>query len=143
MLYLLGPLRIETWPFNVSEVGEFGSSDFAVKPVAGAEQPLEFVGEGANEITLEGVIWPSERDGGEALDSLDLLTQMRASGRPQYLMRGDGRPMGWHAILAVSKRSDFLERDGVGRRVKVSIDLRRAPKPANEVFFSLMTRLFQ
>lgn len=141
MLYMLGPLRIETWPFNVSEVGEFGSADFAVKPVVGAEQPLEFVGEGSNEVTLEGVIWPSERDGAEALESLELLSQMRASGRPQYLMRGDGRPLGWHAILGVAKKSDYLERDGIGRRVKVSIDLRRSPKPSAELFFSLMARL--
>ena len=141
MLYTIGPLRIETWPFNVTDVGQYGSADYAVKPVVGAEQPLEFVGEGANEVSLEGVIWPSERDGAEALNSLDILSQMRASGRPQYVMRGDGRPLGWHAIIGVSVRSDYLDVDGVGKRVKVSIDLKRAPRPSAQTFFSLVSRL--
>lgn len=141
MLYMVGPLRIETWPFNVTDVGQYGGADFAVKPVVGAEQPVEFVGEGSNELSLEGVIWPSERDGPEALYSLEMLGQMRASGRPQYVMRGDGRPLGWHVITSVATRSDYLDVDGVGRRVKVSIDLRRAPRPSAQTFFSLVSRL--
>lgn len=141
MLYMLGPLRIEVWPFNVADVQETGETDFAVKPVVGAEQPLEFVGEGANEITLEGVIWPAERNGEQALGGLELLTQMRASGLPQFLMRGDGRPLGWHAIVSVSARSNHLGRDGVGKKITVSISLRRAPTPAPQAFFSLISRL--
>lgn len=141
MLYMLGPLKIEVWPFNVESVDETGGSDFAVKPVVGAEQPLEFVGEGSNEVRLDGVLFPSERDGTVALSSLDILTQMRSSGRPQYLMRGDGRAMGWFSIMGVSSRSSRLERDGIGRRVALSIELRRSPKPSAQAFFSIVSRL--
>lgn len=141
MLYMLGPLRIEVWPFNMDRVIEVGSADYAIKPVAGAEQPLEFVGEGANEISLDGMIWPSERSGGQALNSLEMLSQMRASGRPHYLMRGDGKPLGWYAILTVATRSSHLDRDGVGKRINVAIDLRRAPRPSAQSFFSLISRL--
>jgi uncharacterized protein len=141
MLYMLGPLRIEVWPFNVDHVSESRGADYAVKAVVGAEQPLEFVGEGANEITLDGLVWPAERGGEGALGSIELLSQMRSSGKPQYLMRGDGKPFGWFAILGVSTRSDFLDRDGVGKRVGVSISLRRAAKPSAQTFFSLISRL--
>lgn len=141
MLYMLGPLRIEVWPFNVDDVGERSASDYAVKPIVGAEQPVEFVGEGANEISFDGALWPSERNGAEALGSLELLTQMRTSGKSQYLMRGDGKPFGWYVIMGVSTRSKYLERDGVGRMIRVGIDLRRAPKPAAQSFYSVMAGL--
>jgi len=141
MLYMLGALRIDTWPFNVKDVQQTGATDYAIKPVVGAEQPLEFVGEGANEFTLEGSLWPSERGGAAALGGLELLTQMRVSGRPQYLMRGDGRPFGWYSILSVGAKSSYLGPDGVGKQVGVTINLRRAPKPSAQSFFSLMMRL--
>lgn len=141
MLYMLGPLRIEVWPFNVESVSATGATDYAVKPVVGAEQPLEFVGEGANEMTLDGFIFPSERDGASALGSLEKLTQMRASGKPQYMMRGDGTPFGWWAIMTVAQKSEHLERDGIGRQVGVSINLRRAPKPSGASFFDIISRL--
>lgn len=143
MLYMLGPLRIEVWPFNVDDVSEYGTADFAVKPVVGAEPPLEFVGEGSNEMSLDCALFPSERNGAEALSSLDRLNQMRASGKPQYLMRGDGKPFGWYAIMGVQTRSKHLERDGIGRLVRVSIDLRRSPRPAAQSFFSVMAGLIR
>lgn len=136
MLYLLGSLKIEVSPFNVHAVGEAGETEFAVKPVVGVEPPLEYVGEGGNTITLDGRLFPEALGG---LDSLELLRQMRASGRPQYLMRGDGRPFGWHVILRHSTQSDHLDRDGVGKLVTVSISLRRSGAPASSSFFSLMT----
>ncbi|MBN9033310.1 MAG: hypothetical protein BGO05_05515 [Rhizobiales bacterium 63-7] len=141
MLYMLGPLKIEVWPFNVENVDELGGTDFAIKPIAGAEQPAEYVGEGANELRLDGKIWPSERDGDAALTSLEVLTQMRVSGRPQYLMRGDGRAMGWYSVMSVAVRSSNLERDGIGRKVSVTIELRRSPGPASQDFFSIVSRL--
>lgn len=138
MLYLLGPLSIEVAPFNVHEVDESGATDFAVKPVAGAEQPLEYVGEGANEITLTGRLFPQALGGS---GGLELLRLMRASGRPQFLMRGDGRPLGWHAITRVTTGSRHLDRHGVGRLIEVSIQLRRSSTPGAASFFGLIKGL--
>ena len=140
MLYMLGALRVEVWPFNVHEVSQSGETDYAVKPVVGTEPPLEYVGEGANEMSLSGRLFPYELGG---LDELALLEQMRASGRPQYLMRGDGRPLGWFAIQSVSARSSYLGRHGVGRQVDVSISLRRASAPPATAYFSLVASLFR
>lgn len=140
MLYQLGALSIQVAPFNVHDVSETGDTEYAVKPVVGREPPLEFVGEGGNEMSLSGRLFPHEFGG---LSELDVLQQMRSSGKPQYLMRGDGRPLGWFAILTVDAKSSFLDRKGVGRRVDVSISLRRAQTPSAQSFFSLMAGLLR
>lgn len=138
MLYALGSLIIDVEPFNVDRVSEQGSTDYAVKSVAGVEPPLEFVGEGGNEMTLSGRLFPRALGG---LNELELLRQLRTSGKAQYLMRGDGRPMGWFAILSVSTNSEYLDGRGVGQQIAVQINLRRASKPADRNFFSLMSGL--
>jgi len=138
MLYSLGSLSIEVAPFNVHDVSETGSTEYASKPVAGAEPPLEYVGEGANEMSLSGKLFPMAIGG---LDELELLTQMRVSGKPQYLMRGDGTPIGWFAITQVSSRSSYLGGQGVGRQIDVSISLTRSQKPSAQSFFSLLAGL--
>ena len=138
MLYLLGALKIEVAPFNVHEVGQTGETDYAVKPVAGIEQPLEHVGEGSNTTTLAGRLCPEALGGA---DGLAILGAMRASGRPQFLMRGDGLPLGWHAITQVETNARFLDGRGVGKMVEVNITLRRAATPEPQVFFSLMQGL--
>jgi len=140
MLYLLGALKIEVAPFNVHDVSESGATDFAAKAVVGAEPPLEYVGEGANEITLNGRLFPAALGGGSGLT---ILNAMRTSGRPQFLMRGDGRPLGWQAILSTDARSEYLDGRGVGQRIDVSIKLRRASAPSAGVFFSLMQGLLR
>lgn len=67
-LYMLGSLRIEVAPFNVHEITESGETEYAVKPVVGAEPPLEFVGEGANTVSLSGRLFPYQLGGMDELD---------------------------------------------------------------------------
>lgn len=138
MLYQLGALAIQVAPFNAHEVSETGEAEYAVKPVVGREPPLEFVGEGGNEMTISGKLFPHELGG---LTELELLRQMRASGKPQYLMRGDGRALGWWAITSVGASHSYLDRKGVGRQIDVNISLRRAQTPSAASFFSLMAGL--
>lgn len=138
MLYTLGSLAIKVAPFNVHSVSESGSTDYAAKPVVGIEPPLEYVGEGTNEISLSGRLFPQAIGG---LDELELLRQMRASGKPQYLMRGDGKPLGWFVITQSSARSSYLDAHGVGKQIEVDISLTRAQTPSAQSFFSLVARL--
>lgn len=138
MLYTIGALTVEVAPFNIHDFYESGRTDYAAKPVAGAEQPMEFVGEGTNELSLSGQLFPRHLGG---LDELDLLRQMRVSGKPQYIMRGDGTPYGWWVITDVNLRSRFLDRDGVGKQIEMTIGLTRSKKPADQSFFSLIAGL--
>lgn len=137
-LYTVGPLKVQVAPFNVADVSERGSTDYAAKPVVGIEPPLEHVGEGANEMTLSGQLFPQAIGG---LNELEMLRQMRTSGKPQYVMRGDGRPLGWFAIISADARHSYIDGQGVGKVIEVSISLRRAQTPSARSFFSLISGL--
>jgi phage protein U len=97
------------------------------------------VGEGANTWQLSGRLLPEKLGG---LAELDVLHLMRISGLPQYLMRGDGKPLGWVVIESVSEKSSYLGSNGVGQIIEVSISLRRSRKPENSSFFSIISGLF-
>lgn len=86
-------------------------------------------------MTLSGSIFPKAIGG---LEELAQLSALRQSGRPQYVMRGDGTPMGWFAIESHSANSSYLDAQGVGQRIDVQIKLRRAGAPPATSFFSLM-----
>lgn len=139
MLYQLGVLSVKVQPFNVNKVQSDRSTDYVPKPVLGAEPPMEYVGEGANTWRLSGDLFPKVIGG---LNELQLLQAMRESGRPQFLLRGDGTPMGWVVIEKVSTREEHLAADGVGQKITVDIEVRRAGRPSRLALFSILLGLF-
>ena len=139
MLMVLGPIQFEVWPFNATEYEHGHETSFAEKPVLGIRPPLEWVGDGPEVWTLHARIFP-RRFGG--LEDLKKLAQARASGKPQYLMRGDGAQMGWVVIEKVDERSTYLDAKGVGQVIEVDISVKRSSKPSNGSYFSLLSGLF-
>ena len=139
MLMVLGPIQFEVWPFNATEYEHGHETSFAEKPVLGTRPPLEWVGDGPEVWTLHARIFP-RRFGG--LEDLKKLAQARASGKPQYLMRGDGAQMGWVVIEKVGERSTYLDAKGVGQVIEVDISVKRSSKPSNGSYFSLLSGLF-
>jgi phage protein U len=139
MLMVLGPVQFEVWPFNATDYEHGHESAFAEKPVLGTRPPLEWVGEGPETWTIKARIFP-RRFGG--LEDLKKLAAARASGRPQYLMRGDGAQMGWVVIEKVQERSTYLDANGVGQVIDVDISVKRSAKPSNGSFYSLLSGLF-
>ena len=139
MLMSLGPIKFEVFPFNAAEYGHDHETSFAEKPVLGARPPLEWVGEGAESWSITAKIFPHKFGG---LGDLKKLYQVRAAGRPLYLMRGDGAQMGWVVIEKVSERSSFLDAQGIGKVIEVDISVRRSAKPSNGSFFSVFSGVF-
>ena len=139
MLMMIGPVQLRVWPFNAEAYDHSHEASYAEKPVLGARPPFEWVGEGREKWTILGRLFP-KRFGG--LSGLDALRAARASGSPQYLMRGDGRMMGWVVILSVSESSTHLAADGVGQVIDVSIEVARASRPSSGQFFGAIARLF-
>lgn len=140
MLMAIGPARFQIAPMNATRVGHKHASAFAEKAVIGARPLLEFVGEGHEEWKVVGTIFPHKFGG---LGDLELLRQARASGRPQYMMRGDGRVMGWVVILDVTETSSYLSSTGVGRVIEIEVTVRRSERPSGGSFFSIMKSVFE
>ena len=139
MLMMLGPVQFDVVPFNTSDYSRGHEAGFAEKPVLGARPPLEFVGEGPESWTIKAKLFPGKFGG---MGQLERLYQARRSGRPQYLMRGDGAVMGWVVILSVQERATYLDRKGVGKVIEVDISVKRCGSPSPGSFFSLMADIF-
>lgn len=135
MLYQLGAVQFELI-FNPQSFDSDASAGIVEKPVMGRRPPLEFVGDGP-QIDRIGVRLFPEKLGG--MGGIEDLNEMRISGIPQFLMRGDYRPLGWFAIERVVQRHTYLGAGGIGRVVDVDLVLRRADPPsASSVFSSLV-----
>jgi phage protein U len=135
MLMKLGPVAFEIYPFNATGYTHNHETPFAEKPVVGTRPPLEWVGDGAETWTIQARLFPAKFGG---MDDLQKLFQARASGKPQYLVRGDGKAMGWVAIESVSEKSTYLDAKGVGQIIDVDIQVRKTGKPSDGSFFSIM-----
>lgn len=126
MLLMIGPVRCEVAPFNVTGYSRTSEAGFVEKPVLGARPPLEYVGQGAQTWQISAKLFPHRFGGGS---SLAALTALRASGLPTFIIRGDYTILGWAVVESVTETSSYLGRNGVGHVVEVEIALRSAPMP--------------
>lgn len=136
MLGQLGPVTFEVWPVNLHETDRQAAADHVAKDVLGALRPREFVGEGDDQMTLRGRLFP-EKFGG----STDDLHALRISGTAQVYVRGDGRAMGWWLIERVSERASYLDGQGRGRVIEFEVSMVRAVPPAPASYLSTLLRL--
>src|SRR5262245_44427786 len=102
MLAQIGSVQFEIWPTNIHEHSHDGKADFAEKAVMGRRPPLEFVGEGPDNRTVKGKLFPKKFGG---LADLSALHEQRLSGKPQPFMLGDGTAQGWYVIESVRETS--------------------------------------
>lgn len=124
MLYQLGYVTFEVYPFNAHETDLSGSADYAAKDVLGTRKPREFVGEGDDERTISGRLFPLKFGGREGLVD---LREMMSSGTPQILVGGDGENHGWWNITKVHSKDSYLDASGVGKLIEFDVSLVRAP----------------
>ena len=87
MLFQWGALQFDITPFNVHEADQMTATDWARKEIAGAAIYREWVGEGDEEITLRGRVFPHRLGG---LTELEILESFRRQGKAEQMMRGDG-----------------------------------------------------
>jgi phage protein U len=88
----------------------------------GQREALQFVGPGADTITLPGVIYPEWRGG---LRVLDDLRELAAEGRPQTMIDGLGNILGRWVIERVEETQTVFADAGVPRKQEFTVQLRR------------------
>jgi phage protein U len=106
--------------------------------VVGRRPPLEFTGDGPEEITVLAKLFPQKFGG---LSSLSMLDQMRQSGVPHVFVRGDGAPLGWFCVERAREQSTYLDARGVGKVIEVDITLKRADAPGAAGYMSALLSL--
>lgn len=124
MLYQIGPLTLDTRPFNVDDFSRKTGGDHAAKDVMGTLRPREFMGEGDETLTMSGQILPMKIGG---LTELEMARSLCKGGTHVPVMRGDGLALGWFVIDSVAERHKHLMRDGVGFAVQYDLQLTRVP----------------
>lgn len=95
---------------------------WASKDRVGGPPAHQYVGPGADSITVEGVLMP-ELTGG--IPSLDKLREMASEGKAWILVSGDGRNQGKWIITGVTQRESHHVANGLPRRIDFSLALKR------------------
>ncbi len=141
MLYMVGPIVIEVFPFNADKVGWENGHDFAAKDVIGARRPQEQMGVADTKLSLSGKVLP-HRFGGAG--TVELLKAVADSGDPQMVIKGSGQVLGWYHITSAKGTETFLDAQGNGRLIEWSAELVKADGPPGPAaILSLLSSLFE
>lgn len=130
MLYQIGPVTMDTRPFNADKFSRSAGADIAKKPTIGGLKPKEFMGEGDETITISGKLLPTKIGG---LTELGTIDGLRVAGTALPVVRGDGRSLGWYMIESVRETHKDLGANGIGFVVSYSITLTKS-QPNNTSF---------
>ncbi|RVU13205.1 phage tail protein [Methylobacterium oryzihabitans] len=138
MLYQLGPLTLDTFPFSADGVEREIEADFARHDVMNRRRPHEFEGAGDETLDISGSILPFHTGG---LSHLDLAQSLCEDGRELFVMRGDGRVLGWYVLKKVGERHRDIGPGGVGFVVGHRLGLERAEDPGEAAGAGLVATL--
>jgi phage protein U len=138
VLFQFGLIQFQIFPLNVSSVTHMTQTDWAKKEIAGSAIFREWVGEGDEEISLRGKVFPlwmasQQKDSG--MGHLDLLDQYRRYGTSHLLMRGDGIKLGWFVIERLSRNHASLDEKGVGQQIDFDATFVRVPLPDAQQYY--------
>ena len=86
----------------------------------GRAPAMQFLGPDADEITLEGVIYPHFKGG---LRQVEFMRLMARSGKPMMLVDGLGWAWERWVITAVEERKSVFMADGAPRKIEFTITL--------------------
>lgn len=129
MLYMIGPVTVEVFPFNADAVTVDGTTDYAKKDLLGRLPAREFVGEGDETLTLKGQVLPSKLGG---LSAIEALHGLRRRGERLFVMRGDGAVKGWYAVEHIAENHEMLGPNGVDQVVKHEVKLVMVDPPDSD-----------
>ena len=86
------------------------------------EPAMQFVGAGAETITLEGEIYPQFKGGLRQVAAMRLQAGL---GVPLMLISGNGTAFGRWCITAINETQTFFLKDGTARKIAFSLTLKK------------------
>jgi phage protein U len=148
MLFQWGTIQFEVFPLNVHQMDHATQSEWARKEIVGAATYREWVGEGDDEVTLRGKVFPhfmsaKLRERGQpnssgGLGHLDVLDGMRRLGQAHLLIRGDGWKLGWYVIEKLARGHTMLGADGIGQQIEFQATFQRVPVPNPDNYLAFL-----
>lgn len=139
MLFQIGPLQFDLRT-NVEEYEIDDSEDFARKDVIGARKTYEHVGPGDDILRLRGNLFPAKFGGAGAIEA---ARQIKASGAPQFVIRGDGMVFGFYLLTKVNARGLYLSGYGAPRQISHDLTLERCDQPGAASAWNGLQSLFR
>lgn len=120
MLMALGMFVFQTSSVPYQELQRRTEWRHASQSRVGDRPAYQFLGPGADTITLSGTLLP-EFTGGRV--DLDEIRDMADQGRAWPLVEGTGRQYGLWVITGVDETSSTLYRDGAAAKIEFSLTL--------------------
>ncbi len=118
----LGPFKFGIDTAAYQELSRTTEFKWAEQPVFGELDNLQYLGPGADVITLNGVIFPEFKGGFEQLDGLRALGGV---GQPHMLVSGTGKVMGQWVINSVEEGQGVFAAMGVPRRQEFTLSIKK------------------
>lgn len=87
-----------------------------------SEPAMQFMGNGAETITLEGIIYPQFKGG---LRQVALMRAQAGLGMPLMLISGNGIAFGRWCIVSVNETQSVFMKDGTARKIAFSLTLKK------------------
>ncbi|ACL55609.1 phage tail protein [Methylobacterium nodulans] len=139
MQYSVGVLTFDTFPFSVTGAEREDGEDYAKHDLLNRRRGYEHEGPADDVLTLSGEFLPFHIGG---MSELELARDLKNSGSPQYVMRGDGYALGWYVITSIKdSHADAIAPDGVAYKVKYEIKLERVDDPGEDAGAGLIASL--
>lgn len=102
---------------------------FASTPRVGAREAVQFVGPGADDISLSGTAYAELSKG---VASLDDLREMAKDGAAWPLVDGAGNVLGTFVITSIDEKKKHFLADGTALQIDFSIELQGVDSPSQD-----------
>ena len=122
MLSTLGLFVFALHSASYQQLQRSDSERWASHARVGSRASWQHLGPGEDTITLSGTLYP-EITGGKV--SLDILREMKASGKSWLFMLGTGATLGQYIINSIEETHQLLFKNGQSRKVDFSLKLTR------------------
>ena len=144
MMYQLGFVQFELMTLAPQTVTRSNKYRWASNNRMGGRPSKQFVGQGDDKITFDGVIFPEFSGSASLLEAIlrpyivyfpslkspavglwliEVLRGLAAKGEPQPLMRGDGHYMGLYCVESVDETDTNLIAEGVPLKQEFKLEL--------------------
>lgn len=120
VMMALGGLRFGVNQPSYQTFSRQASYRWAALDRLGRAPALQYLGPGADEITLDGVIYPHFKGG---LRQIEVMRLMARQGEPMILVDGLGWVWEWCVITAISETKTHFLPDGAPRKIEFSVSL--------------------